>query len=178
MFAQLEKIIAVQNFFAGNIEKVHNRVDVGVVLQTEHVTEFVHGDAVQFRAAHSFRSYRVHSNLPPKVGPIGDLRPRYDNLAQDIGAAIDNLHGTRVETGLFMEVCFKHGIPETESPPKCSRPGPGRIDLDADIPQNCVPQIVIFCAGCIGARPVRTWLLLRASGNLRSATEPCREDAG
>ena len=75
-----------------------------------------------------------------------------------------------------MKVRRKHGIPETERPAKCTRPGLGGIESDANIPEDRSEQIIIIGARCIGARPVPSRLFLSLSLSRRSAAEPCRQD--
>src|SRR5271165_431354 len=136
------------------------------------MTEFMHGNAVHFRAAQFFRRSWAHGDLPAKIGPLGDLGPSHDRSIQNAGAAIDDPYGASFEVGLLMEIRGQHGVPETERPPKRIRPGLGHVDPHADIAEDRLSQIVKFRARRFGAGPVRSPLFLGGGWNRRSTTEP------
>jgi len=177
MGAQVRNILAVEAFGTVNIEKVHNRVDAGVVFETQHVTQFVYSGAVHFIATHCCRRSRTHGDLPVKVGPPGELGPCDHTAIQNVGAAIDDPYGASAEVAFFMKVRDEYGIPKTERLPKCIRPRLVGIDLDADISENRPSHVIVLGARFIGAGPVRLRLFLCASRNLRSEAEPYCEDA-
>jgi hypothetical protein len=44
--AEVQNVLAIENFGAVDIEKVHDRPAVRIVFETEHVTEFVYGGGI------------------------------------------------------------------------------------------------------------------------------------
>jgi len=169
---QIQNIFTVEGFGTADIEEVHNRPAAGIVFQTEHVAEFVYGGTVQFSAAQLLLRSRTHSDLPVKIVPPRELRPRDDTVIQNVGVAIDDSYGASVEVGFFMEVRDEHAIPKTERSPKSIRPRFGGVDLDADISQHIPSQIFVVGARFIRAGPVGLRLFLCARRNPRGASEP------
>ena len=127
--AQLQQIPAIENFTSIDIKKVHHRVDVRVVLETQHVTEFMHRNAVNVRPIQLLRRCRAHADLPAKIGPGGDLRASYHGMIQKAGAAINDPYAATPQVRFFMEVCQQHAVPKSQRPPESIRPRFGRVDL-------------------------------------------------
>jgi hypothetical protein len=73
MRSQIRNILTVETFGAVEIEKVQNRVDVGIVFETRMWPRLVYGGAIHFSAVHVFRRPRIHGDLPLKIGPLCNL---------------------------------------------------------------------------------------------------------
>ena len=102
--AKVRDISTVENFAALDIEKVHDRVDVRIVFETQHVTNFVNGSGIDFSTVHPLRCYAADSNLSAKIGTIRHLRTSRNRLIQDARVAIDNSDAAKAEVGFFVQV--------------------------------------------------------------------------
>jgi hypothetical protein len=118
MCAQVSNVLAIENFGAVNIKKIHNRVPAGIVFETQHVAEFVHRGGIQLRATHFISRSLAYGDLPAKVGPLDDLRSSHGRVIQNIGPTSDNPYSASAEVIVFIEVHGKRGVPEPERPAK------------------------------------------------------------